>query len=256
MTTSDGPISGWRFLAVLAALGSAGLAHAQQRAAAHPDFSGLYFPATGPGTRSQTPNPLPYNAAAKKLADEYAAHFTLDDDPGRYCIWPGMPRAIWGAPFTVEVNQRAQDISIYWEGYGMYRKIYMADHNPPKQLIPSAMGHSVAHWEGQTLVVETTQLKPYPYMTRMATSSAAKVTERMHLEERDSPNGKIKVLVNELVLTDPKVYTEPVKIMATLQLRPDLSLIEYTCTDTLWDEYLAGRGLELPDLDALPGGEE
>jgi hypothetical protein len=255
MTTSDGPISGWRFLAVLAALGSAGLAHAQQRAAAHPDFSGLYFPATGPGTRSQTPNPLPYNAAAKKLADEYAAHFTLDDDPGRYCIWPGMPRAIWGAPFTVEVNQRAQDISIYWEGYGMYRKIYMADHDPPKPVLPSAMGHSVAHWEGDTLVIETSNLKPYPYMTRMATSSAAHVSERMHLEERDVNGQKTKYLVDEVTLTDPKVYTEPVKIKGTLQLRPDLALIEYTCTDELWDEYLTQRGLTLPDLDALPAGK-
>jgi hypothetical protein len=220
---------------------------------AHPDFSGLYFPFR---ERSQTPRELPYTPAARKLIEEYQAKFTLDDDPGRYCIWPGMPRAIWGAPFTVEINQRAQDISIYWEGYGMYRKIYMADHNPPKQLIPSAMGHSVAHWEGQTLVIETDQLKPYPYMTRMATSSAARVVERIRMEERDLPTGKAKVLVNEVTLTDPKVYTEPVKIMATLQLRPDLSLIEYTCTDTLWDEYLAGRGLELPDIDALPGGEE
>jgi hypothetical protein len=232
------------------ALSDSGAAFAQ---AAHPDFSGLYFPFR---ERSQTPRELPYTPAARKLIEEYQAKFTLDDDPGRYCIWPGMPRAIWGAPFTVEINQRAQDISMYWEGYGMYRKVYMADHNPPKQLIPSAMGHSVAHWEGQTLVIETDQLKPYPYMTRMATSSAAKVVERIRMEERDLPTGKAKVLVNEVTLTDPKVYTEPVKIMATLQLRPDLSLIEYTCTDTLWDEYLAGRNLELPDIDALPGGEE
>ena len=57
------------------------------------------------------------------------------------------------------------------------------------------------------------------------------------------------------MLTDSKVYTEPVKIKATLQARPDLSLIEYTCTDTLWDDYLTQRGLTLPDLDALPGGD-
>jgi hypothetical protein len=232
------------------AVSGPGLALAQT---AHPDFSGLYFPFR---ERSQTPRELPYTPAAQKLVEEYRAKFELDDDPGRYCIWPGMPRAIWGAPFTVEINQRAQDISMYWEGYGMYRKVYMADHNPPKQLIPSAMGHSVAHWEGQTLVIETDNLKPYPYMTRMATSSAATVVERIRMEERDLPTGKAKVLVNEVTLTDPQVYTEPVKIMATLQLRPDLSLIEYTCTDTLWDEYLAGRGLELPDIDALPGGEE
>ena len=163
-----------------------------------------------------------------------------------------MPRAVWGAPFTVEIQQRPQDITIYWEGYGMYRKIYMADHNPPKPVLASAMGHSVAHWEGETLVVETTNLKPYPYMTRMATSSDARVVERLHLEQREVKGEKQKFLVNELVVTDPKVYTEPIKITATLQARPDLALLEYTCTDTLWEEYLTQRGLTLPDLDALP----
>jgi hypothetical protein len=163
-----------------------------------------------------------------------------------------MPRAIWGAPFTVEIQQRPQDITIYWEGYGMYRKIYMADHNPPKPVLDSAMGHSVAHWEGDTLVIETTNLKQYPYMTRMATSSDAHVVERMRLEERDVDGVRTKFIVNEVVLTDPKVYTTPIKITATLRHRPDLQLLEYTCTDTLWDEYLAERGLTLPDLDALP----
>ncbi len=222
------------------------------RGAAHPDFSGLWFPGGG---RSQTPKQLPYTPAAKALATEYAKHFTLDDDPGRYCIWPGMPRAVWGAPFTVEIQQRPQDVTIYWEGYGMYRKIYMADHNPPKPILPSAMGHSVAHWEGDTLVVETSNLKPYPYMTRMATSSDAHVVERLHLEERDVKGERQKFLVNDLVVTDPKVYTEPIRITATLQLRPDLQLLEYTCTDTLWDDYLTERGLTLPDLDALPNPE-
>jgi hypothetical protein len=163
-----------------------------------------------------------------------------------------MPRAVWGAPFTVEIQQRPQDLSIYWEGYGMYRKIYMADHNPPKPVLPSAMGLSIAHWEGDTLVVETTNLKAYPYMTRMATSSDAHVVERLHLEERDVKGEKQKFLVNQIVLTDPKVYTEPIKITATLQARPDLNLLEYTCTDTLWEDYLGQRGLTLPNLDALP----
>jgi hypothetical protein len=224
-------------------------AHAQSASAAgHPDFSGLWFP----GRRTQTPNPAPYTQGAQALADRYTQEFSLDDDPGRYCIWPGMPRAVWGAPFTVEIQQRPQDITIYWEGYGMYRKIYMADHNPPEPILPSAMGHSVAHWEGETLVVETTNLKPYPYMTRLATSSSAKVVERIHLEEREEGGRRAKYLVNELVLTDPKVYTEPIHFHAELVMRPDLQLLEYTCTDTLWEEYLAERGLTLPDLDALP----
>jgi hypothetical protein len=243
--------------AAIAALAAAAVppesGHAQtSRSAAHPDFSGLWFPSG----RSQTPSPAPYTDGAQVFADQYEAEFTLDDDPGRYCIWPGMPRAIWGAPFTVEILQRPQDITIHWEGYGMYRKIYMADHNPPEPILPSAMGHSVGHWEGDTLVVETTDLKPYPYMNRMATSSVAHVVERIRLEERERDGRKTKHIVNELVLTDPKVYKEPIHIRGELMLRTDLQLIEYTCTDTLWDEYLIERGLLLPDLDALPGGDE
>ena len=223
-----------------------------QSGAAHPDFSGLWFPAG----RTQTPQQAPYTDGAKALLAEYEKSFTLDDDPGRYCIWPGMPRAVWGAPFTVEIQQRAQDVTIYWEGYGMYRKIYMADRNPPKPVLPSAMGHSVARWEGDTLVVETTSLKPYPYMTRMATSSDAAVVERLHLETRDVDGKATRFLVNELVLTDSKVYKEPIRITATLRDRSDLQLLEYTCTDTLWEEYLGERGLTLPDIDALPASED
>ena len=229
-------------LAAAGAIGVSGAAHAEV------DFSGLWFPS---GPRPQTPNPPPFTPGAKAAADAYREAFTIDDDPGRYCIWPGMPRAIWGAPFTIEIQQRPQDITIFWEGYGMYRKIYMADHNPPEPLLPSAMGHSVAHWEGDTLVVETTHLKPYPYMTRLATSSAATIVERMRIEERGAGDNKTRVLVNEFVLTDPKVYTEPLRMRAEATLRPDMQLLEYTCTDALWDEYLSERGLTLPDLDAL-----
>ena len=174
---------------------AAAAAQAQQ-----PDFSGLWFPAG----RQQDPQRPEYTPPAQAALADYEKAFTLDDDPGRYCQWPGMPRAVWGAPFTVEIQQRPQDITIYWEGYGMYRKIYMADHNPPEPILPSAMGHSVAHWEGATLVIETTNLKPYPYMTRMATSSDATVVERMRVEERDVNGQKTKFIVNELVLTDPE----------------------------------------------------
>src|SRR5690606_7077487 len=103
-------------------------------ALAEVDFSGLYFPS---GPRPAAPNPPPFTPGAQAAADAYRAAFTIDDDPGRYCIWPGMPRAIWGAPFTIEIQQRPQDITFFWEGYGMYRKIYMADHNPPKPLLAS-----------------------------------------------------------------------------------------------------------------------
>lgn len=224
-----------------------------QHSSEHPDFSGIWFPAGG---QTHTPDPLPFTEAAQELLEEFEAEFTHDDDPGRYCVWPGMPRAPWGAPFPIEVIHRDQDVTIYWEGYGMYRKIYMAEHAPPPPPIPSSMGYSVAHWEGDTLVVETTHLKAYPYMNDMPTTSDARLVERLSLDERESGGEQRTYLVDEITLIDPKIYTEPVQIRAEARLRPDMHLLEYTCTDTLWDEYLQERGLTLPDVDALPGPSE
>jgi hypothetical protein len=214
------------------------------------DFSGVYFPA---GFAQRRPNPLPFTAAAQALADQYSEDFRLEDDPGRYCIWPGMPRAPWGAPFAIEIFHRPQDLTIFWEGYGMYRKVYMADHNPPEAILPSAMGHSIARWEDDVLVIETTNLRPYPYMNRFPTTSDAHVLERMWLEEREEDGQVRKVLIDDITVTDPKLYTEPVHSRAEAVFRPDLNILEYTCSVSLWEEYLDAHGLVLPDVDALPG---
>jgi len=237
-------------LAGAAALSSAPPAMAQDtpEPTAH-DFSGLYFPA---GFGRRRPNPLPFTPEAQALADQYMQDFEVNDDPGRYCIWPGMPRAPWGAPFAIEVIHRPQDLTIYWEGYAMYRKVYMADHNPPEAILPSAMGHSIAHWEGDVLVIETDHLKTYPYMNRFPTTADAHVTERMWLEEREDDGVKHKYLIDEVTTVDPKLYTEPVVVSAEAQYRPDLQILEYECSVTLWEDYLQQRGLTLPDVDALP----
>jgi hypothetical protein len=214
-----------------------------------PDLNGIYFPA---GFARRTPRELPYQPGAAEMAEYWEENFRTEDEPGRFCIWPGMPRAPWGAPFPIEVFQRDYDVTIYWEGYGMFRKIYMADHNPPEAILPTAMGHSIAHWEDDTLVVETTHLKAYPYFSGLATSSEAHVMERIRLEERETNGETAKYLVNDITLTDPKVYTQPILLHAEAVMRPDLFMLEYTCTNTIWEEYLEERGLTLPDIDSLP----
>ena len=215
----------------------------------HPDFSGIWFPS---GRKMQEPKELPFTPEAQKQHDAYVKAFTADDDPGRYCITPGMPRAIWGAPFVVEIFHRPQDMTIYWEGYNMYRKIYMEGFDRPDPIIDTQMGYAVGHWEGDTLVIETDHLRQYPYMNRIPTSDVAKVEERIHMEERETNGEKHKYLVDELTLTDPKVYTAPIHMKAQLVFRPDTQVLEYSCSDLLWDDYLQKRGLHLPDLDSNP----
>jgi hypothetical protein len=234
---------------VAATLTAAASMNVAAQSAEPPDLNGIYFPA---GFASRTPRELPYTEGARKLADEWAASFQNGDEPGRFCIWPGMPRAPWGAPFPVEVFQRDYDVTIYWEGYGMFRKIYMEDHNPPPPVLDTAMGYSLAHWEGDTLVVDTTHLKAYPYFSGLATSSAAHVTERMRLEQREVEGETVAFLIDDITLIDPKMYTQPIMLHAEARHDPDLFMLEYTCTNTLYENYLAERGLVLPDVDGLP----
>lgn len=213
-----------------------------------PDFSGLWFPR---GFGRTTPDPLPYNEQAKKMYDKYMEDFTPDDDPGRFCIKPGLPRAIWGAPFAIEIHQTEREITIFYEGYFMYRKIYIEGHDIPEPILHTRMGHSVGHWEGDVLVINTTYLREYPYMIRLPNTSQAKISERMYIEMRETEGKTDKWLVDELTLTDPALYTEPVHVKGAVIWSPDTPIMEYSCSETIWDDYLIDKGLEIPDFELL-----
>lgn len=215
---------------------------------AAPDFSGLWMPR---GFGRTTPNPLPYNKQAQQLHDEYVKNFTPDDDPGRFCIKPGLPRAIWGAPFPVEIHQTDREITIFYEGYFMYRKIYLEGYKHPDPILKTRMGYSTGHWEGNVLVVKTTYLREYPYMIRTPNSSSATTSERMYLETHEENGGQVKYLVDEMTLNDPVLYTEPVHIKGQIAWSPDTPIMEYSCSETIWDHYLEDHGLKPPDFDSI-----
>ena len=59
--------------------------------AAHPDLNGIYFPA---GFAQRTPRELPFTAGAAAMAEYWEANFRTEDEPGRFCIWPGVPRGV------------------------------------------------------------------------------------------------------------------------------------------------------------------
>ena len=231
-------------IAVLAA--STAMAVAQK--AAVPDFSGLWMPR---GFGKTTPNPLPYTKKAQQMHDEYVKNFTPDDDPGRFCIKPGLPRAIWGAPFPIEIHQTDRDITIFYEGYFMYRKIYLEGYKHPDPILKTRMGYSVGHWEGNVLVVKTTFLRAYPYMIRTPNSSSATTSERMYLEMHEQDGKQVKYLVDELTLNDPVLYTEPVHTRGQIAWSPDTPIMEYSCSETIWDNYLHDHGLKPPDFDSI-----
>ena len=215
-------------------------------ASAQIDLNGLWFPAGGPG---QQPRELPLNDYGKKLYDDYIATFTIDDDPGGWCISPGLPRSIWGAPFPVEIVQTDAFINMFWEGYFQYRKIYMEGYPRPDPILNTRMGYSVGHWEGETLVVETTNLREYPYMRRLPNTDSATIVERFTVENRTSEDGiTTRYITDQMTMTDERLYTQPVTVTSSLKWSPDTPIMEYSCSEGIYDQHLQERGLQVPDF--------
>jgi hypothetical protein len=219
------------------------------------DFSGLWFPASfdpnaprlQPGTGE-----LPFNESAQQMHDEYVASFDSSDEPGGFCVKPGLPRSIWGAPFPVEIVQTEGFINLLWEGYFQYRKVYLEGHPRPEPILPTRMGYSVGHFEGDTLVIETSFLREYPYMRRIPNTDTATIVERWNLETITNDDGEeVKYLTNEMVLTDERLYTEPVRIAGTLRYSPDTPILEYSCSEQIYDQHLSDKGLQPPDFSTL-----
>ena len=100
-----------------------------------------------------------------------------------------------------------------------------------KPPFPQRSGVSRAHWEGETLVIETTQF---------AGGSSSLTSTRMHLIERLTRIDPDTVAY-EYTVTDPTVYTAPYTVMMPFR-RLDGTLFEYACHEGNYGLYgiLAG----------------
>lgn len=96
-----------------------------------------------------------------------------------HCLPDGMP-AMMLAMFPMEVLQSPGRVTIIQEAYNQVRRIYLDDKQLPiEDAEPGFWGHSVGHWEGDTLVVDTVGIKEnvrfrdVPTPTRYASANAS-----------------------------------------------------------------------------------
>ena len=117
----------------------------------------------------------------------------------------------------------------------------------PATLDPTYMGHSVGRWQGDTLLVDTTNLNAHGRLS----SSGDFYSPNMHLKERmtyvDANN-----MVYEATLDDPTVYTRPWTMRVTHRLvssplKPsrdlETEIVEYMCYE---GEESAGVPSQVP----------
>jgi hypothetical protein len=107
-----------------------------------------------------------------------------------------------------------------------YRIIYMDNRPHPKNLAPSYYGHSVGHWEGDTLVVDTVGFNERFWFERQG----APHTDRLHLIERFTRT-TLNDLKIELTIDDPGAYTRTWTTGFWMRWTPgeDSETLEYIC---------------------------
>jgi len=197
--------------------------------AAPPDLSGVWQPQLDPARLRQGPRPSSgpsYQAEYRKIYEQNLALVKAGKlDLGGMCTPPGMPQISSSIGLLEIINAPAGRLTVLYEYQSQIRRIYLNARHPA-DVDPTMNGDSIAHWEGNTLVVHTTAIKDLAYLDANLGphSDALEVEERIHLTKPDTMQIDYKV-------TDPVALKEPWTYSRTFDRVPNGKLIDYYCNE-------------------------
>jgi hypothetical protein len=178
-------------------------AGAQPALNGHADFSGLWQCRTNCGNGTLLPyDKLDITPEGQRLYAIKKAGVNRGDpaiDTGLMCHPLGIPRlAMFG---TFDILQKDDHIAVLGEWLGPGREIYFQNQHR-KDYFPTFMGDSIAHWEGNTLVIDTNNIDE----ETLVDSSGFPHSDQLHFVERWtlSPDGN--TITSAWTLTDPKIF--------------------------------------------------
>lgn len=186
-------------------------------------------PGRGPGGSPSYPNPkyseVPFLPWARALLD-----YRLENpfEPHARCKPSGGARQPL-TPYGVEMLEMPELERVFIFDVGgpqSYRIIFMDGRSHPKDLEPSYYGHSIGHWEGDSLVVDTVGFNERFWMDREGTPH----TDRLHFIERFTRTSDT-MMTYEVTVDDPGAYTAPWSGGFYMRWSPGEELFEYVCQE-------------------------
>jgi hypothetical protein len=231
---------------------------AAPKAHAEPDLSGVWIPDVTDQKRQETANMPPW----KPDVLPQVQHLVAEEKAGRpflvlsHCLPHGMPSWMLINHNAMEVLVTPGRITMLGEGDGnRMRRIYTDGRKLPDDADESMHGYSIGHWDGDTLVVDTTSIVPQAYI---AISEAAGVPNNgdMHIVERirlAQPN----VMHDDLEITAPKVLATTWKTTRIFRRYPDrhYEIAEGECAqeDLLPGKDDHGNDIYVPNVQGAYG---
>jgi hypothetical protein len=212
--------------------------------AALPDWSGVWIPKISDQGEQRSSNPPPWTAkAAARIA-----YMASEQKAGRpaplfvNCLPEGMPTWMLITHNALEFAFTPGRVTILGESDGnRLRRIYTDGRPHPDDPDPTFHGHSIGHWDGDTLVVDTIGVLPQAYL---AVSEALGVPNNgdMHIIERIHLQGA-DVLHDDLEIDAPHVLTAPWKTTRIYlrQRARKYDIVEGVCVEGNYVERVGRR---------------
>jgi len=154
---------------------------------------------------------------------------TIDDstDPTLNCEPYGFAREVVNA-LPIRIRRDGENLVVDYEEWTQTRTIYLDGRPHPKDPIPTPLGHSIGHYEGDALIVDTVGLSPDIFYPQYAGGG---YSERAHARERYTVAENPRRLMLELTVEDPTMLKVPFAVQKVWLYTPDLKLVHDSCKD-------------------------
>ena len=213
----------------------------------HTDFSGMWVPSDAQGTLFDLDN---YQDWALEVMHEQEQSFFVND-PRFNCLPDGPPSYLAGP--SVGGSRRivqTPDFIAVLNGDMTYRQIHLDGRDPVEvAILPSWLGYSAAHWEGDELVVVSNGYNDKTWLTRegLPHTDQLRITERY----RRTDFGHIEL---EISYEDPGTLKMPVQVSVELAYRANADILEIVCneSETAQKHYTGERSQEEKEAVEIP----
>jgi hypothetical protein len=210
------------------------------------DLSGVWWVTRySPALQIEGGGALPYNEAGRALHAGNLAGLkdgSITDMARRVCTPDGIPRLL-GNPYPFQIVHVPGQTYFLYELNHVIRNVLMNRAQKSAddlEIFPQFSGHSVAFWEGDTLVVHTGGFTESTYLDATGAPHSAGMST---VERLRKINGG-RQLENVVTITDPAYLTRPVTARFVYDHRPDARIEAYNC------------GEPHRDINAVPGVAE
>jgi hypothetical protein len=203
-------------------------APAPRRPDGKPDLSGIWYASPfllHDTTEGLAPGVVQMTPAGQAIFDSREGGKLSGTEPDANCLPQGIPK-IEQTPLPFKIIQQPNLVVVLYEAFGQYRQFFLDGRPLPKDPNPQWYGYSIAHWDGDTLVVESSGMNGKVWLDQAGhpSSEQMRTTERFHRIDF----GHLQI---QTTIDDPVMYKKPWTVTQPELLMSDSDLLENVCNE-------------------------